>query len=402
MEKILDPTCAFFLHYVHMKGCPVCCVCKVPENREKFFIYKERKEEKISMFKRLLLVVMLAVMLVSPGFAALVGCEDGSCIISCSNGSCQVKETQMCDASTLDVYSGNVTLKAKMVPHSYSCEPGEYLKITSESAGCATCESGYYCAGTENILFDGVSHGAVQCSADYPNSDVGATSSSNCYKIETVPCRFKNPYDGGNGLAVYAFEERTDADVVNGKVKCKTHSGQRSEDCELVDSSLCEIVRLECDAGYKQEEVNGEKVCVGVDMVRCVAGTYLKKGESNCSVCPEGAYCAGSGEDVFAVSSTEDQGIAYCEDNLKSPQGATSVKDCGYVLRVGEDRIFLHKDKRTSPSLRVDIEGEAWYANTTPISEGKKLLPSGRSFHVQTPTGEYTVHTALCEDEECE
>ncbi|MBR0212815.1 MAG: hypothetical protein IJQ55_04380, partial [Alphaproteobacteria bacterium] len=64
--------------------------------------------------------------------------------------------------------------------------------------------------------------------------------------------------------------------------------------------------------------------------------------------------------------------------------------------------IFLHKDKRTSPSLRVDIEGEAWYANTTPISEGKKLLPSGRSFHVQTPTGEYTVHTALCEDEECE
>ena len=104
---------------------------------------------------------------------------------------------------------------------------------------------------------------------------------------------------------------------------------------------------------------------------------------------------------MFVVSSTEDQGIAYCEDNLKSPQGATSIKDCGYVLRIGEDRIFLHKDKRTNPSLRVDIKGEAWYANTTPISAGAQPLQSGKTFHIQTPSGEYTVHTKLCEGDQC-
>ena len=356
------------------------------------------------MFKRLLLVGMLAVMLVSPGFAAIAGCETDSCVVSCDGASCVAKDTQNCDVSTIGLYSGSLTLRARWRALSYACEPGKFLN--AESGECEVCESGYYCGGTGEISFDGIDHGAVRCDTNYPNSDAGAKTEAECYQIVPVPCSLKNPYDGGNGSAVYVIADRNvqqyGVDRTNSKADCKRRQGQEYSECELVDSSLCEIARLECYEGYRQEEIDGEKVCVREDMVKCVAGTYLKKGERVCSKCPEDSYCAGSGDDVFAMSTTQDQGIVACEEGLKSPQGASSVKDCGYVLRVGEDRIYLHKDKRTSPSLRVDIAGEAWYANATPVSEGAKPLPSGRTFHIKTKTGEYTVHTALCVDEECE
>lgn len=380
----------------------------MPKNRGKFFVCIERKEDKISMFKRLLLVGMLAVMLVSPGFATVAGCENGSCVINCENenGVCRAKENQDCDYSTLGLYSGKLTLRARWSPMSYSCPSGEYLKATSESAECVVCEKGYYCGGVSDAPYDETNHGITRCDANYPYSDVGAKTGSECYQIVPVPCSKKNTYEGGHGKAVYEISVRSieeyGEDRSNGKADCKMRQGQSDESCELVESDACEIVQLICDSGYRQEEVNGEKLCVSADVVECEAGTYLPKREHVCRLCPEDSYCEGSGEEKFIVSNTEDQGIVSCQDGLRSPQGATSKMDCGRVLHIGDDVVYLHRNKRTSPSLRVDIDGETWYANTKPTSEGVKTLSSGKSFHVKTKTGEYTVYSALCEDEECE
>ena len=171
----------------------------------------------------------------------------------------------------------------------------------------------------------------------------------------------------------------------------------------------CEIASLNCDEGYMQQEVDGELKCVNAVNIVCAAGTYLKKGESECTTCPENSYCAGSGDGGFNVSATEDQGIATCTAPLKSPRGATSLNDCGYILRVGDnpaDKLYLHADKRTSPSLAVRIpndvtNNEVWYADMTELTtpDAAKTLndASNKKFHVMVGDKEYTVHTSILE-----
>ena len=382
-----------------MKGYPVFRVLKVPENREKFFVYKERKEDKISMFKRLLLVGMLAVMLVSPGFAAVPSCDGQSCVVDCSSGNCEAKETQKCDYSTIGSYGGNaadVWLRAVWEPHKYSCGAGYYLKVTPDSAGCAECLPDHYCPRFTNVPFDEseVDYNLNNCPEGYTKSDAGAAAKSDCYKMVTVSCAEKNPYVYGNGVAVYTNEE----------VWCRQYYGNNSG-CQLAKPDDCKIAELACAPGFIQEEIDGELHCVTSTVV-CEAGKYLEKGKRKCSVCPENSFCAGSGDEGFLVSATEDQGITgVCSGKLKSPYGSTSEDDCGYVLHFGNgagDKLYLHAKPRTYPSLAVQIDGQVWYADMTPLdsSDDAKVLYEGYSnkkLHTIVNGQEYTVHTSILE-----
>lgn len=372
---------------------------KTPENREKFFVCEERKEDKISMFKRLLLVGMLAVMLVSPGFAAVPSCDGQSCVVDCSNGECKAKETQKCDYSTISSYGGNtadVWLRAVWEPHKYSCGAGYYLKVTPDSAACAECLPDYYCPSFSNVPFneDESDYNLNSCPEGYTKSDAGATAKSDCYKMVAVSCAEKNPYTYGNGSAVYKNEQ----------IWCKQYYGSDSG-CQLNKPDDCEIERLACASGFIQEEINGELRCMTSNVV-CAAGKYLKKGERDCSVCPENSFCAGSGDEGFLVSATEDQGITgVCSGKLKSPYGSTSEDDCGYVLHFGDgagDKLYLHAKKRTSPSLAVQIDGQVWYADMTELndSDDAKVLYkdySNKKLHAVVNGQEYTVHTSILE-----
>lgn len=372
---------------------------KTPENREKFFVCEERKEGKISMFKRLLLVGMLAVMLVSPGFAAVPSCDGQSCVVDCSNGECKAKETQKCDYSTIGSYGGNtadVWLRAVWEPHKYSCGAGYYLKVTPDSAACAECLPDYYCPSFSNVPFneDESDYNLNSCPEGYTKSDAGATAKSDCYKMVAVSCAEKNPYTYGNGSAVYKNEQ----------IWCKQYYGSNSG-CQLNKPDDCKIERLACASGFIQEEINGELRCMTSNVV-CAAGKYLKKGERDCSICPENSFCAGSGDEGFLVSATEDQGITgVCSGKLKSPYGSTSEDDCGYVLHFGDgagDKLYLHAKKRTSPSLAVQIDGQVWYADMTELndSDDAKVLYkdySNKKLHAVVNGQEYTVHTSILE-----
>ena len=208
-----------------MKGYPIFCVLKTPDFREKFFIYKERKEDKISMFKRLLLVGMLAVMLVSPGFSAAFSCNGTSCIIEGTDESYEPKNTQTCIGDTLGQYSGNVKLKAVWRALDYRCGSGYYLNVnvTNDSASCSECPSGYYCGGFDDTPYDEIlvnldtikevnkqgqeiekeGYGFNKCPENYSESESGAGTNTSCYTRLSVSCDKKNPYKYGNGTAVY-------------------------------------------------------------------------------------------------------------------------------------------------------------------------------------------------------
>ena len=348
------------------------------------------------MFKRLLLVGLLAVMLVSPGFADIPKCNGKDCIVNCSDDNCVPKETQQCTYSTLSSYggdAGSVLLKAVWAPHEYSCGAGFYLKVTADSVSCEQCLENNYCPRFVNVPFDvmgGADYGLNSCPETFPESVAGAKTQADCYKTASVSCSVAHPYTFGNGTAVY----------YNDTVSCRKYAGDNSG-CKLVNADSCDFEKLICDSGFIQEEVDGELRCLTAN-VSCLAGTYLPKGERTCSECPEDSYCAGSGDTAFTVSATQDQGIMTCDAGLKSPRGSYSVDDCGYIVHFGnnpDDKLYLHATQRTHPSLAVDIKGQTWFADMTPMDEGAKNMyeTTTKTLHVVVDGTEYTVHTTIFE-----
>lgn len=320
------------------------------------------------MFKRLLLVETLVTIFTLPAFANAISGSDQ-----------MLTNESRCDADTLGVSEGSVTIKAQWSARNYTCSEGNYLD--ADTALCTPCPAGSYCGGFEDVAFDDSNIGIRPCPDDYENSEEGTSSDSGCYKLSSVSCESRNPYVYGHGVAVYR----------NASTQCRQFYG--NESCNLIESDACDIVGLECDGGYESQSVDGHLECVS-NRVHCAAGTYLPAGQTACETCLADHYCpVGDYEPGGAV----DQGITVCPDGLKSPAGTSAVQDCGRILRIGEnDRLYLHADKRTHPSLAVKVDGKMWYANLTPISEGARPISEGttKTMHVVIDGVEYTVHTA--------
>ncbi|MDE6250250.1 MAG: hypothetical protein K2M34_01280 [Alphaproteobacteria bacterium] len=64
---------------------------------------------------------------------------------------------------------------------------------------------------------------------------------------------------------------------------------------------------------------------------------------------------------------------ATATDNVApySPAGSDNVQNCGYVLHIGENRdLYLHMEKRTRPSLAVQVKNNVFYADTSTEEHG--------------------------------
>lgn len=333
---------------------------------------QERKEEKPVMFRQLFLTGLLTTMLTLPAFADVSSVKIPAIAAS--------ESVVMCDSDTLTTAENGATVVFKAVWKSkiYSCGPGYYLN--KENAACARCLNGYYCEGFSDFPFDGTNHGLHECPEGYINSGEAATAESNCFKVVDVACADKNPYVYGKGTAVYR----------NSVTQCKKYAG--NETCDLIDEHACDIVSLNCEQGFVAKTVEGTLRCVLETKVHCDAGEYLPAGEQVPTKCPENNYCPGGDYDFDLMQSS---GIFECPEGLKAPEGAKLPEDCGHILHIDRDKLYLHSDKSTHPSLAVRIDNQDWYANTTPVSEGKKPIstePNSRTMHIKVKGKEYTVH----------
>lgn len=87
----------------------------------------------------------------------------------------------------------------------------------------------------------------------------------------------------------------------------------------------------------------------------CGAGYYLPADGIECAPCDVGHYCVGG---TYAYNESMAQGISACPDGLFSPMGMWDVSQCGRKLHVGDDVVYLHSVKKTTPSLNVDMNGD--------------------------------------------
>lgn len=332
------------------------------------------------MFKRLFLVMLSTVTLLLPPVAFAETAEPSSEDIKKP----LINDGALCDVATLGVSEdgASVVLRAVWEPKVYRCGAGYYLKKTTDSVDCAECPKDSYCLGFDSHVYneDESDYGKNDCGSGYHTDDVKNTSQNACYKTETLTCAEKVNFSCPRVKQVLYNTET---------VTCTQHLGSES-----VCDSACNVVGLICEEGYEESHVDGVWSCVE-SRVTCNAGTYLPAGTKECAVCTENSFCVGGS---YKPDDTKNQGIESCENNLKSPRGARSENDCGKILRVDGDALYLHPDKRgPNPSLVVEIDGKKWYANTTPVQQGIKPMSegSGKTVHMLINGQEYTVHTEL-------
>ena len=107
----------------------------------------------------------------------------------------------------------------------------------------------------------------------------------------------------------------------------------------------------------------------------------VKFGETSCRIsCPAGSYlasaydteCTEVGSKHWAAASYVTQGNVGTRNACPTnPQlwtvgygvGADEANDCGHILHVGDRKLYLRQDKKTTPSLNVKVGGTTFYGN---------------------------------------
>lgn len=122
----------------------------------------------------------------------------------------------------------------------------------------------------------------------------------------------------------------------------------------------CPAGMVQFITGY-EDYWNGHVSCVDENFV-CAAGEYLPAHGYECAECPENNYCTGG---TYTYSENTAYGATQCPNSWYAPRGMSSADQCGRILHIGDNVVYLRNVKKTSPSLNVRVDGYTFYGNMT-------------------------------------
>lgn len=128
-------------------------------------------------------------------------------------------------------------------------------------------------------------------------------------------------------------------------------------------ATTCPTGTVQFITGYEQYW-DGHVSCVDENLV-CNSGEYFPAHWYECKICPENNYCAGG---TYTFNETVTQGIESCPNSWYSPAGSSSVAQCGRILHVGDNVVYLRSGKKTTPSLNFDLDNDGtpdFFSNMT-------------------------------------
>ena len=128
----------------------------------------------------------------------------------------------------------------------------------------------------------------------------------------------------------------------------------------------------------------------------CSPGYYLPANAVACTICPANSYCPGG---TYTFDETTTQGITPCASGLYAPPGMWESAQCGRILHIGENVLYLRATKKTTPSLNVDINGDGipdYFGN---MSTADVPMHTGTTTHLKVEYNNITY--SICDDTVC-
>ena len=138
------------------------------------------------------------------------------------------------------------------------------------------------------------------------------------------------------------------------------------------DAKLCRS----CNSGYTISGTTLTDHDEAADCkITCSGGEYVPTAGDGCVNVGVGYWGAGG-----TVSQTSTLGRNACASGLTTigwGSGADEAGDCGRVLNVGDEKIYLRSTKKTTPSLNISINGDVFYGNMSTATKGSLRINSG-------------------------
>ena len=306
-----------------------------------------------------------------------------------------------------------------------SCSGG--YRVTSANAACSAITSGNVYIGAHSVAYGSTSPAATSCPASYTISGTTAAdhdAKSDCKiscsagtQVVSADAACTTPdgswYTGTHTVSAGSTSGTNVKSCVSGYATADTTTKtdhDASTDCKISCSAGTRVVSANaaCTTPSGNWYVGAHSVAQGsTSSVNSCLTNYTITGTaatnhdaaSDCKIsCSGGAYIAAANdtscEDVgagyWAAASTVSQGSAgvrnACDAGLTtigSGAGADEAGDCGRVLNVNGEKIYLRSDKKTTPSLNVSISGKTFYGNMGTSTVGSlKIKSSGTTYSV--------------------
>jgi len=129
-------------------------------------------------------------------------------------------------------------------------------------------------------------------------------------------------------------------------------------------ATTCPAGTVQFITGY-EDYWDGHVSCVDENLV-CGAGEYLPQHWYQCEKCPNNNYCSGG---IYTYNGNS-QGATACPSGLYSPVGMWESAQCGRILHIGDEVVYLRSVKKTTPALHVDIDNDGvadFFGNVTTL-----------------------------------
>ena len=259
--------------------------------------------------------------------------------------------------------------------------------VKTAKAAEEKCTAGGYCAGGTKVNW-GSTGGRTPASAGYYVSGTGATSQTACaagtYTDTTGKTTCTSAVAGTHttGCQVAASGSSTKTLACTGTAVCatNTYSSAKASAC-----TACATAK-----GYTN---SGTTAAAHAELASCKAtcsgGQY---------VATAGAGCVNVGTGYYGAGGTVGQNATLARNQCPTGQttigygaGADEAGDCGRILHVGDNKLYLRSGKKTTPSLNVLVDGTKFYGN---MSTADKTLTSGvdESLRIKNGNTTYSVY----------
>ena len=282
----------------------------------------------------------------------------------------------------------------------FRADPGAYVSGSGINMTCTQCGIGEYSAGGDvhactacPALTPGFEYTGIAGASSYTQCAQGTNDPSvanpNCMADDTADTvvilqTASSPTSWNGGVIAVGVAAKPgailDSQFQNGTLYVEGRYPLRAlcTQCGAGEYSAGGDVK-ECTACLDNYTTSGDALTdhdsASDCKITCSGGEYVPTAGDGCVNVGVGYWGAGG-----TVSQTSTLGRNACASGLTtigSGAGADEAGDCGRVLNIGDEKIYLRSTKKTTPSLNISINGDVFYGNMSTATKGSLRINSG-------------------------